>query len=111
METNSTSNVGIQQKSLPNSTIVLILGIFSILGCCCYSFPGIISGIIALVLAAKDLELYTNHSEEYSLSSYNNLKAGRIMAIVGISLACLYFFFLIAYIILYGAFFSMANMF
>ena len=106
METNGASNVGIQQKSLPNSTIVLILGIFSILGCCCYSFPGIISGIIALVLAVKDFELYTN-----SLSSYNNLKAGRIMAIVGISLACLYFFFLIAYIILYGAFFSMANMF
>ncbi len=30
METNGASNVGIQQKSLPNSTIVLILGIFSI---------------------------------------------------------------------------------
>lgn len=27
METNGASNVGIQQKSLPNSTIVLILGI------------------------------------------------------------------------------------
>jgi hypothetical protein len=47
-----------EQQKLPNATAVLILGIVSIVGCCCYGLPGLIAGIIALVLAKKDGELY-----------------------------------------------------
>ena len=41
------------QQSLPNATAVLVLGILSLLTCICYGLPGIICGIIALILYAK----------------------------------------------------------
>lgn len=76
------------QQKLPNATAVLILGIVSIIGCCCYSLPGLISGIIALILAKKDGELYRQNPNLYS--NYGQLNAGKIMAIIGISLSVLY---------------------
>ncbi len=42
------------QKNLPNSTAVLVLGILSIVGCIFYGIPGIICGIIAIVLHGKE---------------------------------------------------------
>jgi M penetrans paralogue family 26 len=97
---NSTTTL---QKSLPNSTLVLILGICSILTCCCYGLVGIICGIITLVLANKDQIAYLTNPEEYTLSSYNNLKAGRIMAIVGLVLSFLYLLYVIVVFFMYGA--------
>jgi MFS superfamily sulfate permease-like transporter len=76
------------QQKLPNATAVLILGIVSIVGCCCYSIPGLIAGIIALVLAKKDGELYKQNPTMYS--NYGQLNAGKIMAIIGIILSILY---------------------
>ena len=43
-----------ENQKLPNATAVLILGIFSILICCCYGIFSIILGVVALVLANKD---------------------------------------------------------
>jgi hypothetical protein len=71
------SNSGNQQ--LPNATAVLVLGILSIVVC-------FICGIIALVMANKDMQLYKNNPDTYSAASYNNIKAGRICAIIGIAL-------------------------
>lgn len=71
------------QVSLPNATAVLILGIIGILGCCCYG-SGLILSIIALVLAAKDMKLYKANPFIYTKSSFNNLSAGRICAIIGL---------------------------
>lgn len=68
--------------ALPNSTAVLVLGILSIVVC-------FITGIIALVMAKKDLELYNANPGMYSASSYSNIKTGRICAIIGIVLWCL----------------------
>lgn len=45
------------EKNLPNSTAVLVLGIISIVFC---SFIGLVTGIIALSLSAKDLRLYAD---------------------------------------------------
>ena len=75
-------------KQLPNATAVLVLGILSIIGCFCYGLPGIIMGIIALVLHSSDKRLYQSDSSAYE-NSYKNSKAGFICAIVGLSLAAL----------------------
>lgn len=84
----SNSKEGNQQ--LPNATAVLVLGILSIVVC-------FICGIIALVMSNKDMALYKANPEAYTLASYNNIKAGRICAVVGIILQ-------LTFIILYIAF-------
>lgn len=95
-----------QLKSLPNSTAVLILGILSIVGCWCYGLFSIIFSIIALVLAKKDLELYRSNPSLYISSSYGNLKAGKICALIGLIGGGAYILFVIVYFIIYGAFFA-----
>jgi hypothetical protein len=67
---------------LPNATATLVLGILSIVIC-------FICGIIALVISNKDIALYKANPGLYSTASYNNIKAGRICAIVGICLQVL----------------------
>ena len=79
------------KRKLPNGTTVLILGIASIITCCCYGIVGLILGIIALVLAKKDLVLYQENPELYA--NYSNLKIGRILAIIGIVLSAIYVIF------------------
>jgi hypothetical protein len=91
-----------QQTPLPNSTAVLVLGIISIVGCFCYGIIGLITSIIAMVLAKKDMALYNANASLYTPSSYNNLKAGRTCAIVGIILSALYFLAIILIVALYG---------
>ena len=70
------------QQTLPNATAALVLGILSIVIC----FAGVVLAIIALVLANKDLRMYNASPEVYSPASYNNLKAGRTCAIIGLIL-------------------------
>jgi len=77
-----------EKRTLPNATAVLVLGILSILTCCCYGILGLILGIVALVLAKKDMKLYLESPELYS--NYKNLNIGRILAIIGISLSAVY---------------------
>lgn len=81
------------QSPLKNATAVLVLGILSIIGCCLYGIPGLIMGIIALVLAGKDLKLYNANPDAYTSGSYSNLKAGRVCAIIGVILSSIYFIF------------------
>ncbi|HLO37265.1 MAG TPA: CCC motif membrane protein [Lacibacter sp.] len=70
------------QPPLPNATAVLVLGILSIVIC-------FITGIIALVLAKKDMALYNANPGAYSAASLSNIKTGRICAIIGIVLQCI----------------------
>ena len=77
------------QVPIPNATGVLVLGILSIVLCICYGIVGIILGIIALVLSGKGNALYKENPSKYTLSSYNNLKAGKICAIIGTILSVL----------------------
>jgi len=98
----------VPQRNLPNSTTVLVLGIVSIVpGCFCFGIVGIVCGIIALILAKKDLVIYQNNPGEFSVSSLNNLKAGKICGIIGIVLSSLYVLYLIVYAIFVGTMFSM----
>jgi len=67
---------------LPNATATLVLGILSILVC-------FICGIVALVISNKDVDMYKANPELYTESSYSNIKAGRICAIVSFGLMAL----------------------
>ncbi|MFN8117470.1 MAG: CCC motif membrane protein [Bacteroidia bacterium] len=94
------------QIPVPNSTAVLVLGILSIVFCFCYGLIGLTLGIIALVLASKGNTIYQANPSVYSLSSYNNMKAGKICGIIGVSLSALYLIFIVIYILILGAAFA-----
>lgn len=47
---------------LPNSTLVLVLGILSLIFCWCYGFVGLILGIIAVVLSGSPRRMYREKS-------------------------------------------------
>ncbi|WCM42883.1 DUF4190 domain-containing protein [Flavobacterium sp. CBA20B-1] len=76
-------NTNFIPTKLPNATAVLVLGILSIIGCCFYGI-GVVFGIIALVLASKDMKLYKSNPNAYT--NYSTLNTGRILAIIGIVL-------------------------
>ncbi len=90
------------QMALPNATAVLVLGIVSIVTCFCYGIIGLICGVIALVLAKKDMALFNAAPGQYSESSFKNLKAGRTCAIIGVALSALYLTFVIVMLALVG---------
>lgn len=77
------------QVPLPNATVVLVLGILSIVGCCCYGVLGIVFGIIALVFAKSASSQYKANPHLYTPSSYQNVNAGKICAIIGLVLSVL----------------------
>jgi hypothetical protein len=86
-----------EKRNLPNGTAVLVLGILSIITCCCYGVIGLTLGIIALVLAKKDLKLYQESPELYL--NYKNINTGRILGIIGIvlsSISMIAFIFLLS---------------
>lgn len=72
------------QQDLPNATLILILGIVSIVGCCCYAIVGLIVSIITIVLANQSMKLYKANPGLYRQGSYNNVNVGRICAWVGL---------------------------
>lgn len=74
------------QQNLPNSTPVLIMGILSIIGCCCYSV-GLIFGIIGIVLANKDMKLYNANPTLFK--NAGTLNTGKILCIIGIVMCSL----------------------
>lgn len=79
-------------KTLPNSGGILAMGIMSII------FAGLIGltlGIISLSLSGKALSLYNNHPDQYTVSSLKNVKAGKVCAIIGLSISGLAFIILI----------------
>jgi len=87
---------------LPNATTVLVLGILSIIGCCCFGIAGLVCGVIALSLAKKDLASYRENPGAYTESSYKNVKAGHVCAIIGVVLSSLNIISIIVRLIIYG---------
>lgn len=88
------------QQQLPNSTLILVFGILSIVGCCCWGVVGLIFGIVALVMSKKAIETHNANPGMYS--GYNNVKIGRILAIIGIILSVLALIANLVMIVLYG---------
>jgi hypothetical protein len=91
-----------QNQNIPNATTVLVLGIISIPSCFC-AIIGVVCGIIALVLASGAKKIYNENPQLYSQSSYNNMNAGRICAIIGLSLSGLSIVGAIIHLIIYGS--------
>ena len=92
--------------NLPNATAALVLGIIAIIGSFCYGIIGLICGIVGLILANKDRQLYKEAPELYSPSSYSTSSAGRTCSIIGIALSSLIIVIIIFYIILIGSMIS-----
>ena len=90
-------------QTLPNSVGVLVMGIISIATCWCYGLAGLTLGIISLVLAGKAKRLYDENPGMYTESSFKNMRAGRICAIIGVCLSGAYMVFIILYLMIIGA--------
>jgi hypothetical protein len=99
-------NQPLNQVSIPNAGAILTLGIVSIALCWCYGVVALTCGIIALVLSNKSLQLYKSNPASYTLSSYNNVKAGRVCAIIGLCLSALMVLYVIIVFAFLGAVFS-----
>lgn len=93
LDTGSGSNRPLS-GDLPNAVAVLVLGIISIIGCFFYAIPGLICGIIALVLHRKDKMIWMSNPEKYD-NAYKTSKAGYICGIVGVSLSALFVLMLV----------------
>lgn len=91
------------QIPIPNSAAVLVLGILSIVFCFCYGFIGLVLGIIAIVLAGKANAIYNANPTNFTVSSFNNLKAGKICAIIGTILSALMLVYIIVVFFIVGA--------
>ncbi|MEC7264319.1 MAG: CCC motif membrane protein [Bacteroidota bacterium] len=89
-----------EQQKLPNATLILVFGIISIVTCCCYGVLGLIFGIIALILANKAMKLYAENPDMYE--GIQNVKTGRILAIIGIVLNILTLAYMIWAISFFG---------
>jgi M penetrans paralogue family 26 len=90
-------------QPLPNATATLVLGICSIVGSFCYGIPGIICGIIALVISKEPFQMYKEHPMAFT--GGENLRAGRICAIIGLSISGLFLLVLLAYLAFIGTLF------
>lgn len=96
---NNPDNGNFIQTKLPNATAVLVLGIISIVACCCYGI-GIILGIIGLVLANKDMKLYNQNPKQFT--GISNVNTGKILSIIGIILGVLFLALVIYIYAIYG---------
>lgn len=71
------------KQKLPNSGGILTMGILSIVFA---GLIGMILGIISLNLSGKAIAEYKRNPDMYEESSYKNVKAGKVCAIIGLSL-------------------------
>lgn len=74
-------------QRLPNATLVLVLGIISIITCICYG-QGLLLGIVNLFLARNTSRMY--HAEPERYTGHGDVKVGRILSIIGIILSILF---------------------
>lgn len=83
-------------EKLPNSDLVLVMGICSIVTSlfCCGPFGAIFS-IIGLIKARRAEELHLSNPNQYI--GYNNVNTGRILSWIGLAFAVIILVFLILY--------------
>ncbi|NVK63780.1 MAG: DUF4190 domain-containing protein [Flavobacteriales bacterium] len=89
------------QKVIPNANTVLVLGIISIVGCILYAIPGLVCGVIALVMYKKVKATYLSDKPAYE-ASFKNAKAGYVCAIIGTILSGLFFLYVIFVLIIFA---------
>ena len=89
-----------EQQKLPNTTLIIVLSIASILLCWCYGILGIILSVVALILANTSKKVYVQNPELYS--DYGTVKTGRVIAIIGLILSLLTILFFVWIISIVG---------
>ena len=87
-----------QQKQIPRSIAVMVLGIVSIAACAIYGLPGLVCGIIALIMHRKVKAIHDSDPVSYA-RSYRFARAGYICGIIGTCLSAAFFVFLIIYVV------------
>lgn len=95
-----------EKQKLPNGTVVIVLGILSIIACCCYGVVSLILGGVGIYLANKDTKEYYLNPELYS--NFGNIKTGKILCIIGIVLGVIYLA-MVAWMITYFGWEAMEN--
>lgn len=80
----------LSKEPIPNSTGILVLGISSIVMSFCTGLLGVILGIIALALLPAANRAYEAEPDRYTRKSKENLKGGKITAIIGLCLGAIY---------------------
>ena len=89
-----------EKQKLPKATTSLILGIISIITCCCYGIIGWPLGIAALIIGNKAIKLNEEHPNDYE--GVGNAKTGKILGIVGIILNVVFVAYLVWFISMIG---------
>jgi M penetrans paralogue family 26 len=92
---------GFQSSSVPNATATLVLGIISIATCWLYAVPGVVCGIIALVLHKKDKMVHASDPQRYD-NSFKTSKAGFVCGVIGLSLSALFLLYIIVMLVFVG---------
>ncbi|PZD77038.1 CCC motif membrane protein [Mesonia sp. K7] len=91
-----------ENRKLPNATISLVLGIISYVACCfSWGIGGIVLSGIALYLSNKDRKTYALAPEQYD--NYSQVKTARIIAIIGLVLAILFFITCMVMLVSFGS--------
>ncbi|NND78781.1 MAG: DUF4190 domain-containing protein [Maribacter sp.] len=75
-----------EQQKLPNSTLIIVLGIFGYL-CCCFAGLGIIPSTIAFYLAIKSEKIFGENPELYD--NIKLIKTGKIVALIAMILSAI----------------------
>ena len=86
-------------RNLPNATLIVVLGVLSIIGCCFY-YTGLIFGLIAIYLVIKAQKIYKEDPHAYD--NYSTITIGKVLAIIGIVINVLSLLFLIWVIATFG---------
>jgi len=84
LDSNTTHNKPLVQERLPNSGGIIAMGIISIV---LAGLIGIILSIIVLSTTSRQVEAYRQDPSRYDESSYKQLNAGRICAIIGLCIS------------------------
>ncbi len=96
MEQTDMPQESLLQQKLPRATSSLVMAILSIV-LCCTGIGGLVLGGVALMQALKDEKLYKENPEIYD--NYSQVKAAKIIAIIGLILsAYLIFSFIQTYV-------------
>ncbi|MCL3781587.1 hypothetical protein EMN47_14455 [Prolixibacteraceae bacterium JC049] len=80
-------------QPLPNATLILTLGVISLITLFCYQPASLLLAIIALILAYIEDNNYKASPMSYTRHSYTNLKTGRVCAIIAAALSGILLFF------------------
>ncbi len=99
-----------EKQALPNSTTILVLGICSIATCWCTGLVGLGLGITALVMSKKARITKEAYPDSFTEASCNNMNAGKICGIIGVSLSAIALIYFVIYALVLGVFYSSANM-